>query len=91
MGCTIEWAAYYGEIAVFAASDAAVEIGSAGTLTEAVAAAAVPEMLLVLAALASLVHCLQSDAEEAQAASEMQAKQQALQAEVDHLKSLLGQ
>ena len=90
MSCTIEWAAYYGEIAVFAGGDAAAEIASAGTLTAAVAAAAVPEMLLVLAALASLIHCLESDAEEAQAAQEMQAKNQALQQEVDHLKSVIA-
>lgn len=87
MGCTLEYVKLGAEVVAFTLGDALEEALSAGTLTAAVAAEALPEVTAVLLAATSLYECLK--AEDDPAAEGIHEKVEALDNEYTLLKAAL--
>ena len=86
MACTGLWIAFWGEIAAFAVGDALAEGLSAGTLTPAVALAAIPEVAAIVATGVELYECYQ-EAGQQEDYQAMKSKVDAMQQELDQLRS----
>jgi hypothetical protein len=85
MACTAAWIAFAAEVTAFAVGDTAAAIGSGGTLTPAIAVAAVAEMGALISTGLYVQQCLQ-DAGEAEQAAKMQQQLNSLQQQLDQLK-----
>lgn len=90
MPCTSEWLWFSAAIAASAVLDGLQEGLSAGTLTPAVIAEAVPELLAILASGTSLYECYQA-AGDGESAAALKQKLDAMQHEIDQLKAASGQ
>jgi len=89
MGCWGCWSSLAGEAVVFGVGDALQEVLSGASLTPAVIAEAIGEFGIMLGTLAALHDCYVSEGDAANA-QKLQDKMDAMQKELDELKSKAG-
>jgi hypothetical protein len=89
MPCLGNWVTLAGQAVLFGVGDAVQEVLSGGTLTPGVVAEAVAEISLMLVTMTSLYECYQQEGAH-QDAEQMKAKIDALQKEMDAIKSQMA-